>query len=71
MICKSQGGHGPVYYLSMRGKDGRTRMIYVPKERLSEVRKAVGAYKEIKDGLKQLAARDLEKWQADKRRKEQ
>jgi hypothetical protein len=38
-ICAKQGGHGPAYYLSIR-EDGKTRMVYIPKDRLAEVRDA-------------------------------
>ena len=60
-ICRERGGHGPVYYLSIR-EDGRTRMIYVSKERLEEVRKAIGDYRVLRDGLQELTRRELQKW---------
>ena len=60
--CRDGHGHGPVYYLSVRGEDGKTHMVYVPKEHLDEVRAAVGAYKRLKKALAELASRDLERW---------
>lgn len=61
-ICRRQGGHGPVYYLSVLGENKRTQMIYVPKEHLAEVRKATKAYAALRNGLKDLAKADLCKW---------
>ena len=67
-VCRRQGGHGPHYYLSTRGDEGKTRMIYVPKGRLEEVRAAVACYKRLKEGLAELARRDLERWRRRTRR---
>ncbi|MFC1805761.1 hypothetical protein ACFL09_02135 [Planctomycetota bacterium] len=49
-------------------EDGKTRMIYVSKDRLAEVRAAVAAYRRLKDGLADLARRDLERWRRRTRR---
>lgn len=68
--CSLQGGHGPAYYLSVLGENKRTQMIYVPKEHLAEVRKATKAYALLRDGLRDLARADLDKWRT-KRRKRQ
>jgi hypothetical protein len=67
-ICQRQGGHGPSYYLSTRGEDGKTRMIYVRKGHLTEVQAAVARYKRLKEGLADLARRDLERWRRRTRR---
>ena len=67
-ICRHQGGHGPAYYLSTRADDGKTRMVYVPKERLGEVRAATAAYQRLKKGLAELARRDLARWRRRTRR---
>ncbi len=61
-ICEEQGGHGPAYYLSIRGDDGKTHMVYIPKGRLEQVRAGVTAYKRLKEGLAHLATEDLRRW---------
>lgn len=68
-ICKTQKGHGPVYYLSIRGSDRRTHMIYIPKEYLTEVKKGILAYKTLKAKLKQLVKKDLTKWRRKRRKR--
>jgi hypothetical protein len=67
-ICRKQGGHGPAYYLSVRGQDGKTRMVYVPKERLAEARQGVKAYRRLKEGLRRLSAEELRQWRQGTRR---
>ena len=66
-ICKKQGGHGPAYYLSIR-EEGRTRMIYIPKQALEAVRQAVRDYRGLRDGLQTLARNELIKWRKQRRR---
>jgi hypothetical protein len=61
-ICRQQKGHGPVYYLSMRRSDGRTRMVYVPQAQLAEVRAGVQNYQELKAALGSLSQAELEAW---------
>ena len=68
-ICARQGGHGPRYYLSVRGEDGKTHMIYVAKARLEEARAGVAAWKRLKEALEQLAAEELEGWRGKSKRK--
>lgn len=60
-ICAKQGGHGPAYYLSIR-QEGRTRMVYIPKEHLAEVRQAISDYHLVRDGLQELTKLELQKW---------
>lgn len=60
-ICAKQGGHGPAYYLSIR-ENGRTRMVYIPKDHLAEVRQAIKDYHAVRDGLQELTKRELKKW---------
>jgi hypothetical protein len=67
-ICRKQGGHGPAYYLSVRGPEGKTRMVYVPKERLAEARQGVKAYRRLKEGLRRLWAQELRQWRQGTRR---
>ena len=67
-ICRKQGGHGPAYYLSVRGPEGKTRMVYVPKERLAEARQGVKAYRRLKEGLRRLSAEELRQWRQGTRR---
>jgi hypothetical protein len=43
-------------------------MVYVPKERLDEVRAATAAYQRLKKGLGELARRDLARWRRRTRR---
>jgi len=69
-VCLKQGGHGPAYYLSVRGPEGRTRMVYVPKERLAEARHGVQAYRRLKEGLRRLCAEHLRRWRQEIRRAE-
>ena len=69
-ICRKQGGHGPAYYLSVRGADGKTRMIYVPQARLAEARQGVQAYRRLKEGLRRLCAEHLRRWRQEIRRAE-
>lgn len=66
-ICKKQGGHGPAYYLSIL-EDGRTRMVYIPKQELASIRKAVGDYRALRDGLQSLARNELVKWRKQRSR---
>ena len=66
--CRKQGGHGPAYYLSVRGPEGRTRMVYVPKARLAEARQGVKAYRRLKEGLRRLCAQQLRRWRQVTRR---
>ena len=65
--CQTQGGHGPAYYLSIRGADRKTHMIYVSKKRLAEAKAGVAAWKQLKEGLGQLAAEDLARWRRKRR----
>ncbi len=60
-ICREQGGHGPAYYLSIR-EAGRTRMIYIAKNRLREARKAVADYQRLRKGTQKLAHEELKRW---------
>jgi len=69
-ICRKQGGHGPAYYLSVRGADGKTRMVYVPRARLAEARHGVQAYRRLKEGLRRLSAEELRRWRQGTRRAE-
>jgi len=50
-LCQEGRRHGPSYYLSIRGEDGKTHMVYIPKERLEEVRAATRAWKQLKDAM--------------------
>lgn len=65
-ICHEQGGHGPAYYLSIR-EDGRTRMVYIPKEHLKEVRQAIRDYRFLREGLQELSKSELQKWRKKRR----
>lgn len=67
--CRQQKGHGPVYYLSVRRPDGRTRMVYVPQGQLAEVRAGVRNYRELKAALRVLSQAELEAWRRRARRR--
>ena len=58
-----------MYYVSIRGEDKRTHMLYVPKERLDEVKEAMAAYKRLKEGLYELAMKELGRWRSKVRKK--
>ena len=65
-ICRKQGGHGPAYYLSIR-ESGRTRMIYIPKAHLAQVRRAIKDYHSVRDGLVELTKSELVKWRNERK----
>jgi hypothetical protein len=56
-VCREHGGHGPFFYLSRRGKAGRTEMVYVPRACVGEVRAAVRAFARLKEGLGRVRRR--------------
>jgi len=66
-VCRQRGGHGPAYYLSLRGPQGQTRMVYVPKDRLRQVREGARAYRRLKEGLRRLCAQELTRWRRQRR----
>ena len=68
-VCRRQGGHGPAYYVSIRGDDGRTHMLYVAKDHLEEVQQAMERYKKVKEGVYVLAHEDLQGWRERTRKK--
>jgi hypothetical protein len=45
-------------------------MVYVAKARLGEVRAGVAAFRRLKEGLGELAARDLVRWRGEARRQQ-
>lgn len=45
--CQNGRGHGPKYYVSDKSA-GATRMLYVPKERLAEVRQGLASWKRFR-----------------------
>ena len=67
-ICREQGGHGPAYYLSVR-EEGCTRMVYIPKAHLEEVRTAVEDYRAVREGLQALARTELARWRKQRSRR--
>lgn len=44
-------------------------MIYIPKEHLAEIRKAIKDYHVVRDGLKELTKCELKKWRKKRSRR--
>ena len=53
--CKSGQGHGPHYYLSTLGPNGRTRLEYVPTSLAAAVRERIGRHHDVQSVLAQVA----------------
>lgn len=53
--CKSGQKHGPKYYLSTK-EGGKTQMLYIPRDRLEEVRRAVERYRRVKETLSEMVS---------------
>ncbi len=56
-VCRCHGGqlHGPYWYLSQH-RDGKTRNIYVPKEKAEKIQVLADRYKQYEGKLTQLRA---------------
>jgi hypothetical protein len=53
--------HGPHLYISHRGKTGKTTGYYVPHHAEAQIRQGVGAWSELQDRLRELAALNKER----------
>ena len=51
--CAKGEKHGPNYYLSTK-EGGKTQMLYIPRDRLGEVRAAVKRYREVKEAMREV-----------------
>lgn len=45
--CKRGSKHGPYYYLSFRGRDGKLRHIYLRKEEVENIRRRLDKFEEL------------------------
>ncbi|MBV8223963.1 MAG: hypothetical protein JO232_02105 [Verrucomicrobia bacterium] len=56
--CRCHHGgpkHGPHLYISYRGKSGKTTGYYVPHHAQAQIRKAIDAWSQLQDRLRELA----------------
>lgn len=51
--CAKGEKHGPNYYLSTK-EEGKTQMLYIPRDRLGEVRAAVERYRKVKRAMREI-----------------
>jgi hypothetical protein len=62
--CRCHHGgpkHGPHLYISHRGKTGKTTGYYVPHHAEAQIPQGVGAWSELQDRLRELAALNKER----------
>ncbi|KXA91087.1 hypothetical protein AKJ57_02575 [candidate division MSBL1 archaeon SCGC-AAA259A05] len=53
--CKRGEKHGPYYYLAYRDrKTGRTTTVYIPEEKVPELKERIENFKALKDDLWEL-----------------
>ena len=62
--CRCQRGqkHGPLFYLYWK-EQGRSRSLYVPQERVAEVRRQIQNYRRLQKELAKRVRRQLREWQ--------
>jgi hypothetical protein len=62
--CRCQRGqkHGPLYYLYWK-EQGRSRSLYVPRERVAELRSQIQSYRRFQKELARQVRRQLRVWQ--------
>jgi len=62
--CRCQRGekHGPLYYLYWR-EQGRSRSLYIPREKVAELRRQIQNYRRLQKELARLVRRQLREWQ--------
>lgn len=60
--CKCMRGqkHGPSYYVSVTLAPGKTRQLYVRREDLTTVKRWIGNYKRMWQGLEEISAINFE-----------
>ncbi len=62
--CRCQRGqkHGPLFYLYWK-EQGRSRSLYVPREKVVEIRRQIHNYRRVQKELAQRVRRQLREWQ--------
>jgi len=62
--CRCQRGekHGPLYYLYWK-EQGRSRSLYIPREKVAELRRQIQDYRRLQKELAHLVRRQLREWQ--------
>ena len=60
--CARGQKHGPLYYLYWK-EQGRSRSLYVPREKVDELRRQVQNYRQFQEKLTELLLRQLGDWQ--------
>ncbi len=60
--CTRGQKHGPLYYLYWK-EQGRSRSLYVPRERVSELRRQIQNHRRFQTELRSLLRRQLRDWQ--------
>ena len=60
--CTRGQKHGPLYYLYWK-EQGRSRSLYVPREKVSELRRQIQNYRRFQTELRSLLRRQLRDWQ--------
>ncbi len=62
--CRCQRGqkHGPLFYLYWK-EQGRSRSLYVPRDRVAELRRQIQNYRRLQRELTRRARRELRAWQ--------
>jgi hypothetical protein len=62
--CRCQRGekHGPLYYLYWK-EQGRSRSLYIPREKVAELRRQIQNYRRLQKELARRVRRQLREWQ--------
>jgi hypothetical protein len=62
--CRCQRGqkHGPLFYLYWK-EQGRSRSLYVPREKAAEIRRQIQNYRRVQKELAKQVRRQLRAWQ--------
>jgi len=62
--CRCQRGkkHGPLFYLYLK-EQGRSRSLYVPREKVMEIRRQIQNYRHLQKELAKRVRRQLRAWQ--------
>ncbi len=62
--CRCQRGqkHGPLYYLYWK-EQGRSRSLYVPREKVGEMRQQIRNYRSLQKEMARRARERLREWQ--------
>jgi hypothetical protein len=62
--CRCQRGqkHGPLFYLYWK-EQGHSRSLYVPREKVGEIRRQIRNYRRVQKELAKRVRRQLREWQ--------